>query len=486
MGGRPRNLSTLLSAFADQVASLTHAAPYREPRKYEARYQGNDNAGKRISHRSQTTLQADYPPVPRIVWQVTIVCQSDATRRNCIIATLQTSSTSSMVSRSCLKWPFCCGQTWGPGPIGSPHIVHRGRPAATTAAGFGAQVPRLLARHAAGERGVALLLAVEIVGDDDDAVLVVVVAQLHATDPKLLPRLPVELGQTRRGRKHGASVGQAREHLLQRQSQRMDLLLLHPDRVCLPVDDRQEPETAVAWFPDRFDQDPLRVEISTHSFESPGFGGKTRSAPDTWNWRSIARGAFSNSWLRTVDDAVAGCAALKAQGSPYTLREESNSHSSGQCRMAETSKIAVPSSRRPVTRAGQRDEDGDPFHVSSDGQAGTKASVTLDTVKADPEVQAFIRNANRNLGVIGYTEHGFRHVGLVANIARNILKRMGFDRRQQDLAAISGYLHDIGNVVSRLDHARTGALARARNPEQTRRDAGGHSDRHGRHRLSRR
>ena len=42
------------------------------------------------------------------------------------------------------------------------------------------------------------------------------------------------------------------------------------------------------------------------------------------------------------------------------------------------------------------------------------------TVKADPEVQAFIRNANRNLGVIGYTEHGFRHVGLVANIARNI------------------------------------------------------------------
>jgi len=46
----------------------------------------------------------------------------------------------------------------------------------------------------------------------------------------------------------------------------------------------------------------------------------------------------------------------------------------------------------------------------------------------------------------------------VANIARNILKRMGFDRRHQELAAISGYLHDIGNVVSRLDHARTGAL----------------------------
>ena len=127
--------------------------------------------------------------------------------------------------------------------------------------------------------------------------------------------------------------------------------------------------------------------------------------------------------------------------------------------MAEASEIAVPSSRRPASRITGRDEDGDPFQVSSDGQVGgSKASVTLDAVKADPEVQAFIRNANRNLGVIGYTEHGFRHVGLVANIARNILKRMGFDRRQQELAAIAAYLHDIGNVVSRLDHARTGAL----------------------------
>ena len=126
--------------------------------------------------------------------------------------------------------------------------------------------------------------------------------------------------------------------------------------------------------------------------------------------------------------------------------------------MAEASQIAVPRSSRPASRAALHDDDVDPFRASSDGQAGAKASVTLDTVKADPEVQAFIRNANRNLGVIGYTEHGFRHVGLVANIARNILKRMGFDRRQQELAAIAAYLHDIGNVVSRLDHARTSAL----------------------------
>jgi uncharacterized protein len=126
--------------------------------------------------------------------------------------------------------------------------------------------------------------------------------------------------------------------------------------------------------------------------------------------------------------------------------------------MAEAPQISVPRRRPSASRAIEREGSVDPFQVASDGQTSAKASVTLETVKADPEVQAFIRNANRNLGVIGYTEHGFRHVGLVANIARNILKRMGFDRRQQELAANSAYLHDIGNVVSRLDHARTGAL----------------------------
>ena len=363
-----------------------------------------------------------------------------------------------MASRSCRKWPFCCGQTCGPGPIGSPHMRAPRASGGNDRRGFRAQISRLLPRHAAGKRRVAVLLAIEIVRDNNDAVLVIVVAELHATDPKLLSRLPVELGKTRRGRKHGPGVRQAREHLLQGQTQGLDLLLLHPDRVCLPVDDRQEPETAVAWFSDRFDLDPLCVEISTHSFEPPDYGGKTRSAPDTWNSRIIARCAFSEDSTRPVRAGVSRVRDARARGSPYTLPRRRFRIPLGDLHMAETSKIAVPSSGRPATRATERDENGDPFQVSSDGQAGGKASVTLDTVKSDPEVQAFIRNANRNLGVIGYTEHGFRHVGLVANIARNILKRMGFDRRQQELAAIAGYLHDIGNVVSRLDHARTGAL----------------------------
>jgi metal-dependent HD superfamily phosphatase/phosphodiesterase len=88
----------------------------------------------------------------------------------------------------------------------------------------------------------------------------------------------------------------------------------------------------------------------------------------------------------------------------------------------------------------------------------TSTTVTLETVRDDAEVQALIKQANKNLGVLGFTEHGFRHVGLVANIARNVLKRLDIDPHQQELAAIAGYTHDIGNVISRHNHASTGAL----------------------------
>lgn len=86
------------------------------------------------------------------------------------------------------------------------------------------------------------------------------------------------------------------------------------------------------------------------------------------------------------------------------------------------------------------------------------ASIDLAKVKADPEVHVLISAANENLGVIGYTDHGFRHAEVVARDARMILRRTGFSRREQDLAAIAGYLHDIGNVVARQRHAQSGAL----------------------------
>lgn len=83
--------------------------------------------------------------------------------------------------------------------------------------------------------------------------------------------------------------------------------------------------------------------------------------------------------------------------------------------------------------------------------------VTLEDVKNNPEVQAYLAGGNAHLGALGYTDHGPRHAGLVASIAKNILERLGYPEREQELAAISGYLHDIGNVVSRYYHAQVGA-----------------------------
>ena len=84
--------------------------------------------------------------------------------------------------------------------------------------------------------------------------------------------------------------------------------------------------------------------------------------------------------------------------------------------------------------------------------------VTLDRVRKDDEVQAFIKKADENLAQLGYTEHGPRHASLVSNIAENILLRLGRPRREAELAAIAGYLHDLGNGISRLYHGIAAAL----------------------------
>ena len=88
----------------------------------------------------------------------------------------------------------------------------------------------------------------------------------------------------------------------------------------------------------------------------------------------------------------------------------------------------------------------------------TTTNLTFADIEHDEEIRAMIAAADQNLGVLGYTEHGFRHVGLVAKIARGVMQRLGYDERMQELAAIAGFTHDIGNVVSRHGHASTGAV----------------------------
>ena len=84
-------------------------------------------------------------------------------------------------------------------------------------------------------------------------------------------------------------------------------------------------------------------------------------------------------------------------------------------------------------------------------------SVSLADVRAHEGVQTFIELADKHLGEIGYTEHGFRHAGLVSKIAYNVLHRLEFDDRTAELGAIAGFLHDMGNFVSRSMHSQTGA-----------------------------
>lgn len=84
--------------------------------------------------------------------------------------------------------------------------------------------------------------------------------------------------------------------------------------------------------------------------------------------------------------------------------------------------------------------------------------VTLEDIQTQPDVLAYLEQGDEYLGAIGYTEHGLRHANLVAHIAGNIVRRLGFSERQADLASMAGFLHDIGNCISREDHGVSAAL----------------------------
>lgn len=84
--------------------------------------------------------------------------------------------------------------------------------------------------------------------------------------------------------------------------------------------------------------------------------------------------------------------------------------------------------------------------------------ITFAEVKNDPQVRTYIKKADEALGALGYTEHSFAHVTRVAAEARLILAARGYSEHDQELAQIAGYLHDIGNIVNRVDHAQSGAI----------------------------
>ena len=79
-------------------------------------------------------------------------------------------------------------------------------------------------------------------------------------------------------------------------------------------------------------------------------------------------------------------------------------------------------------------------------------------VRASDEIRTYITQADASLIAMGYTEHSFAHVTKCAETAAGLLSQLGYDERQVELAKIAGYMHDIGNVVNRVDHAQSGAV----------------------------
>lgn len=85
-------------------------------------------------------------------------------------------------------------------------------------------------------------------------------------------------------------------------------------------------------------------------------------------------------------------------------------------------------------------------------------SMTYEQIKDNTTIQTYIAQADKSLAALGFTEHSFAHVTRVAEMAGYILTTMGYAPRTVEIAKIAGYLHDIGNLVNRVDHSQSGAV----------------------------
>ena len=84
--------------------------------------------------------------------------------------------------------------------------------------------------------------------------------------------------------------------------------------------------------------------------------------------------------------------------------------------------------------------------------------LTFEDVKNNAAIRTYIQRADESLIALGFTEHSFAHVTVVAEGAAYILETLGYPARTVELAKIAGFLHDIGNLVNRVDHSQSGAV----------------------------
>ncbi len=98
--------------------------------------------------------------------------------------------------------------------------------------------------------------------------------------------------------------------------------------------------------------------------------------------------------------------------------------------------------------------------------------VTFEQIRQNPDIQAYIEKADESLSALGYTEHSFAHVSRVSQTAGYILETLGYSAHDVELVKIAGYLHDIGNLVNRVDHSQSGAITAFRILDHMDMDAG--------------
>ncbi len=84
--------------------------------------------------------------------------------------------------------------------------------------------------------------------------------------------------------------------------------------------------------------------------------------------------------------------------------------------------------------------------------------MTLQDIKQNESIKALVKAGNRYLEALGYTDHGPRHLSYVSRTASYILKALGYSEREIELAAIAGWVHDVGNSINRHDHGPNGAV----------------------------
>ncbi|MBQ8552042.1 MAG: HD domain-containing protein [Clostridia bacterium] len=84
--------------------------------------------------------------------------------------------------------------------------------------------------------------------------------------------------------------------------------------------------------------------------------------------------------------------------------------------------------------------------------------ITIEQIKQNEAIRTYIEKEDEALIALGYTEHSFAHVGKVSETAGRILRALGYTEHEAELAEIAGYLHDIGNIVNRVEHAQSGAI----------------------------